>query len=73
MTEMSTVAWLRRAAVTGVIGGVVLVYLAFRARRAAERPRTAYWSLLGAVTIAIAVQGWLGGSFMHGGLNHLAF
>ena len=52
---------------------VVLVYLAFRARRAAERPRTAYWSLLGAVTIAIAVQGWLGGSFMHGGLNHLAF
>jgi len=23
--------------------------------------------------IAIAVQGWLGGSFMHGGLDHLAF
>jgi branched-chain amino acid transport system permease protein len=28
VTEMSTVAWLRRAAVIGVIGGVVLVYLA---------------------------------------------
>ena len=28
MIEMSTVAWLRRAAVIGVIGGVVLVYLA---------------------------------------------
>ena len=28
MTQMSTVAWLRRAAITGVIGGVVLVYLA---------------------------------------------
>ena len=27
MIEMSVVAWLRRAAVTGVIGGVVLVYL----------------------------------------------
>ena len=28
MTQMSTVAWLRRAAITGVVGGVVLVYLA---------------------------------------------
>ncbi|MDK2759329.1 MAG: hypothetical protein KYX66_21625 [Blastomonas fulva] len=52
---------------------ILLVYLAFRARREVKQPRTAYWGLLGAMTIAIAVQGWLGGSFMHGGLDHLAF
>ncbi len=52
---------------------IVLVFLAFRARRASDQPRTAYWALLGVLTIAIAVQGWLGGSFMHGGLDHLAF
>lgn len=50
-----------------------LVYLASQARRAADQPRTAYWALLGVMSLAIAIQGWLGGSFMHGGLNHLAF
>lgn len=50
----------------------VLAYLSFAARRR-ERPRTIYWILLGALTVAISIQGWLGGSFMHGGLRHLAF
>ena len=38
-----------------------------------ERPRRAYWAVLGVLTIAIAVQGWLGGTFMHGGIGHMAF
>lgn len=52
---------------------VVLVYLAVAARRIPDRPRMFYWSLLGALTLAVAVQGFLGGTFMHGGLRHLAF
>lgn len=53
--------------------GLVLVVSAVRAHRNTERPRTSYWLLLGAMTIAIAVQGYIGGSFMHGGMSHLAF
>lgn len=33
----------------------------------------AYWLLLAGLSAAIAVQGYIGGSFMHGGLAHLAF
>ncbi len=51
---------------------VVLAYLAVGLRR---RPgsRKIYWLLLAGLSIAVSVQGWLGGSFMHGGLRHLAF
>lgn len=52
---------------------VILVLAAARARRTPERPRIWYWALLGLMTVAIAVQGYLGGTFMHGGMNHMAF
>ena len=52
---------------------ILLVLVAARARRAPERPRTLYWTLLLLMTAAIAVQGYLGGTFMHGGMNHMAF
>ncbi len=55
------------------IAGIVLVYLASNARRTPERPRKTYWVALVLMTIAIAVQGYIGGSFMHGGMSHLAF
>lgn len=55
------------------IVGLLLFYLSFTAQRAPEEPRRIYWVLLGAMTIAIAIQGWLGGTFMHGGINHMAF
>ncbi len=51
----------------------LLVYLAFARRRPQGKTRAAYWLLLAGLTIAISIQGWLGGSFMHGGLRHLAF
>jgi uncharacterized membrane protein len=51
----------------------VLVLVAARARRSPEQPRPLYWALLALMTIAIAVQGYLGGTFMHGGMNHMAF
>lgn len=53
--------------------GVVLAYLATRHREAPDRSRTVYWTLLGVMTLAISIQGFLGGTFMHGGLYHLAF
>lgn len=53
--------------------GLVLVYLAASHRRAPERSRTVYLILLGLMTLAISVQGFLGGTFVHGGLKHLAF
>jgi len=55
------------------VAGLVLLYLSATARRMPERPRRAYWAVLGVLTIAIAVQGWLGGTFMHGGIGHMAF
>lgn len=51
----------------------LLVYLAFARRRPRGSNRTIYWLLLAGLTVAISIQGWLGGSFMHGGLRHLAF
>jgi len=53
--------------------GFVLLYLSASARRAPDEPRTIYWIILGTMTVAIAVQGYMGGSFMHGGMRHLAF
>ncbi|MHA3841454.1 DUF2231 domain-containing protein [Sphingomonas aestuarii] len=55
------------------IVGLVLLYLSITAQRATDAPRRLYWILLGVMTFAIAIQGWLGGTFMHGGINHLAF
>ena len=51
----------------------LLVYLAFARRRRQRKDRAVYWLLLAGLTVAISIQGWLGGSFMHGGLRHLAF
>ena len=53
--------------------GVLLAHAAGRSARRPEAPRTAYWALLGATGLAVAVQGYLGGSLVHGGLDHLAF
>lgn len=53
--------------------GLILLYLSASARRAPERPRRAYWAVLGVLTVGIAIQGWLGGTFMHGGIGHMAF
>lgn len=55
------------------VAGVVLLYLSATARRTPERRRPFYWILLAAMSLAIAVQGYIGGSFMHGGMDHLAF
>ena len=53
--------------------GVALAWMAARHRKGPERSRTLYWVLLGLMTLAISIQGFLGGTFMHGGINHLAF
>ncbi len=52
---------------------VLLAWIATRPPRLSEAPRRLYWWLLSSLTIAVAIQGFLGGTFMHGGLWHLAF
>lgn len=60
----------------GTTLAVLTSILAYRAvtRSAAPGERSIVNLLsLGAIAAAVAVQGYLGGSFMHGGLDHLAF
>ncbi|MGS1016100.1 DUF2231 domain-containing protein [Allosphingosinicella humi] len=52
---------------------LLLVYLGESHRREPDRPRTVYWAMLAILTVVVSVQGFLGGTFMHGGLKHLAF
>ena len=52
---------------------LLLVFLTARAQRRPEEPRGIYWALLGLMTVGIAVQGYLGASFMHGGMDHGMF
>ena len=53
--------------------GVALAWMPARHRKGPERSRTLYWVVLGLMTLAISIQGFLGGTFMHGGIYHLAF
>jgi hypothetical protein len=55
------------------IAGLLLLNLAATARQSPERRRPIYWIMLARMTIAIAIQGYIGGSFMHGGMDHLIF
>lgn len=74
LTDRNTVLMIHRWLGTAIAAaGLLLLYLSASARRAPDKPRTVYWAGLGALTIAIAVQGYLGGSFMHGGMDHMAF
>jgi uncharacterized membrane protein len=74
LTDRNQILMLHRWLGTAIAGaGVVLIYLSATARRAPEQPRTIYWVALALMTIAIAVQGYIGGSFMHGGMSHMAF
>lgn len=74
LTDRSSILMTHRWLGTAIaVLGIGLAYTAARHSKSPERPRTAYWSLLGLMALAISVQGFLGGTFMHGGLNHLAF
>lgn len=74
LTDRNPILMTHRWLGTAIAGvGLVLVYLAAGHRRAPERSRKLYLVLLGLMTLAISVQGFRGGTFMHGGLNHLAF
>ncbi len=74
LTDRNQILMLHRWLGTAIAAAsLVLLYLSASARRTPEQPRTIYWVGLGVMTIAIAVQGYVGGSFMHGGMNHMAF
>jgi uncharacterized membrane protein len=55
------------------IVAVLLAYLAVRQGTQPTKSRAVYWAVLSSLAVAIGVQGFLGGTFMHGGLRHLAF
>lgn len=74
LTDRNLILMIHRWLGTAIaVAAILLLYLSATARRTPDKPRTIYWAGLGAITIAIAVQGFLGGTFMHGGINHLAF
>jgi len=74
LTDRNPVLMAHRWLGTGIaIFGFILVFLATASRTTPERPRGLFLSLLGILVVAIAIQGFLGATFMHGGLRHLAF
>lgn len=74
LTDRNVVLMIHRWGGTALAAfAVLLVWFTARARRTPERPRTLYLVLPGLMTLAIAVQGYLGGSLMHGGIRHMAF
>ncbi len=74
LTDRNPVLMIHRWLGTALaIFAFVLLYLSATSRRTPDKPRTIYLILLGLFTIVIAVQGYLGGTFMHGGMRHLAF
>lgn len=74
LTDRNQILMLHRWLGTAIAAaGFVLLYVSATTRRTPEKPRTVYWVALALMTIAIAVQGYIGGSFMHGGMRHMAF
>ena len=74
LTDRNPVLMLHRWLGTAIaVAGLVLLYLSAADGRTPERRRPFYWILLAAMSLAIAVQGYIGGSFMHGGMDHLTF
>lgn len=65
---LATHRWLGTAI---AFAGLAIVFAASRNRRIPEKSRTILLLALGLITLAVSVQGFLGGTFMHGGMRHL--
>ncbi len=74
LTDRNSILMTHRWLGTGIAAfSLVLVFMAAASRRTPERSRMLLLVLLGLAVVAISIQGFLGGTFMHGGLRHLAF
>jgi uncharacterized membrane protein len=74
LTDRNPILMLHRWLGTAIaVAGLLLLYLSATGRRSPARRGPFYWILLALMTIGIAIQGYIGGSFMHGGMGHLAF
>lgn len=72
VTDRNPVLATHRWLGTGIaLAGLAIVFLASRCRQFPEKSRTILLLALGLITIAVSVQGFLGATFMHGGMRHL--
>ena len=55
------------------IGSVILAWAGLRKYHHEKRNDKTFAALLGLLTAAVLIQAFLGGTFMHGGLNHMNF
>ena len=55
------------------IGSSILAWAGLRKYHHEKRGDKTFAILLGLLTIGVLVQGFLGGTFMHGGINHMNF
>jgi uncharacterized membrane protein len=74
LTDRNSILMTHRWLGTGIAAlSLVLVVMASASRKTPDRSRRLLLVLLGLAVTAISIQGFLGGTFMHGGLRHLAF
>ena len=74
LTDRNPILMIHRWLGTAIaVVAIFFVYLSARAIRYPDRPRTVYWVLLALMAVSIIVQGYLGASFMHGGMDHGMF
>jgi uncharacterized membrane protein len=74
LTDRNAILMIHRWLGTGIAAvSLILVLMATASKRTPDRSRTLLLVLLGLAVAAISIQGFLGGTFMHGGLRHLAF
>lgn len=74
LTDRNPILMTHRWLGTGIAAlSLLLVLMAGASRRTPDKSRRLLLVLLGLAVTAISIQGFLGGTFMHGGLRHLAF
>ena len=74
LTDRNSILMTHRWLGTGIAAfSLLLVFMAAASRKTPDKSRRLLLILLGLAVTAISIQGFLGGTFMHGGLRHLAF
>lgn len=73
LSDRNAILMTHRGLARGLPPSAVSCFHGYFLQENAGRSRTLLLVLLGLAATAISIQGFLGGTFMHGGLRHLAF